>query len=399
MGGLAAATAFVRLGAHVRVFEKSSAPFTERGSSLGFCDVALWQALTGRRMIRRGQQASRSQGAFMYGDLWEFLAEGLEPGVISFGQHVLDLGDPQHPTVQGERYDLAVIADGGWSELRSRYFSSEERPTYAGFQGWRFKVPLSAVPGWNTEGEFSHASDFVIMMKIAKNNGEDWIMGGAAIAEPESEVTKPSAGWNRQADGMDVQGTPAWFMDYFRARFGYVRQGELVRVMEAAARTGKITPNPQYEFCASRVVQGALVLVGDSAHMGTPRTATGAHTAVLDGAALFNTFQPLLRADVGGKRGGWSELAARGLKLYEPAALHRAQGLYQRSLTTSLDVLPRGWTREDAVTPMTIERARSLSVLQLKNELYVRRVSLAGLKEKEDLVQALLTAARLVPQE
>ena len=72
MGGLAAATAFLRLGAIVRVFEKSPAPFSDRGSSLGFCAVDSWQRLTGRRMIRRGTHASRAQGAFLYGDLWAF---------------------------------------------------------------------------------------------------------------------------------------------------------------------------------------------------------------------------------------------------------------------------------------------------------------------------------------
>ena len=140
LGGLASAVAFSRLGAETKVFERSVEGFAGRGSSLGFCDVAMWERLTGKRMMRRGEQATRRQGAFMYGDLWQYLASSLKStDTIAYGAHVLDLGDPQQPTVNGERFDLVVIADGGWSELRSRYFT-EEKPTYAGFQVWRFKV-------------------------------------------------------------------------------------------------------------------------------------------------------------------------------------------------------------------------------------------------------------------
>ncbi len=258
------------------------------------------------------------------------------------------------------------------------------------------KVPLSAVPGWNSEGENYNGCDFCIMMKIAKDNGEDWIMGGVTFPQPESETKKPTVG-NRHADGMDLD-SPSWFLDHFRARLGHLRQGELLRVMEIAARLGKITPNPQYEFCAwGGVVRGALVLVGDAAHMGTPRTGAGAHTAVLDATALLHTFEPLLRQI--DKTTDFSKIVAQGLKLYEPGALERAQALYQRSLALSKDVLPEGWTREDAVIPMTVERAKALSVKQLKNELYVRRVNLTDqMKEKDDLVRALLIATKLAQE-
>ena len=100
IGGLATASVFHRLGASVRVFEKSPTSFEGRGGvrarrlragtrrtgrcaadlpcappgslsrapqSIGYCNVDLWQQVCGKQMLRRGRQASRAQGAFLYG--------------------------------------------------------------------------------------------------------------------------------------------------------------------------------------------------------------------------------------------------------------------------------------------------------------------------------------------
>lgn len=69
IAGLATATALLRLGIRVRVFELSPTPLSGKGGSLGFVDVPLWEQLKGARMMRRGTFASRQQGAFLYGDL------------------------------------------------------------------------------------------------------------------------------------------------------------------------------------------------------------------------------------------------------------------------------------------------------------------------------------------
>ena len=393
LGGLAAATAFVRLGAQVRVFEKGPASFEGRGASLGFVAVQLWEALTGRTMIRRGVQASRAQGAFLYGDLWTFLAKGLPAGTISYGVNVADLGeDASRPTIAGEAFDLAIVAEGTWSTLRSLYFGAEV-PTYAGWQAYRFRVPMDLVPGWQSEGEFSNGFYSTILMHIAKDDGSDWIMGGTSMACPESDVKRPALGLNRHAGGVELEdGTPEWFLNFYKEKFGRAAGGELYRAMEAAARHGKITANPQYEFAASKIVAGRIVLVGDAAHTAVPRTAAGAHTAVLDGMALLEAFEPALRA----ARGEWSAAAVeRGLRVYEPAALQRARGLYNRSIEVSRPVLPPGWTREAASTPLTAARAAAMNVAQLKAELLARRISIAGLAEKGDLLRALLDAAAL----
>ncbi len=55
----------------------------------------------------------------------------------------------------------------------------------------------------------------------------------------------------------------------------------------SGAGKGKITPQPLYEFMADKVVNGRLILMGDAAHMASPRTAAGAHTGILDAAGLL----------------------------------------------------------------------------------------------------------------
>ena len=97
-------------------------------------------------MIRRGVQASRAQGAFLYGDLWRFWYAALPKDTVRFGVEVSSLGeDPHQPTIEGERYDLAIVADGGWSSLRAKYFDPAT-PRYAGYEVWRFRVAREHVP-------------------------------------------------------------------------------------------------------------------------------------------------------------------------------------------------------------------------------------------------------------
>lgn len=174
-----------------------------------------------------------------------------------------------------------------------------------------------------------------------------------------------------------------------------------MRVIETILANGKVTPLPQYHFAAPRVVNKRVVLVGDAAHMGVPRTAVGAHTAVLDGMALLEAFYPIMKgagAD-GSDAGGWPSVVDRGLAAYNPGALQRARSLYERSVETSRPVLPAGWSVEASRTPLTRERVAALSVRELRAELAVRRVRVGDAPgaalEKADLVSALVAAAGL----
>lgn len=65
----------------------------------------------------------------------------------------------------------------------------------------------------------------------------------------------------------------------------------LVPLVEQIIENGELQPHPQYEFGnIHKVHNGRVVILGDAAHMASPRTASGAHTAVLDVFALHNAF-------------------------------------------------------------------------------------------------------------
>ena len=97
-------------------------------------------------MRRYDARAHRSQGAYFYGDLWNYLYSGLPQGSVRFGQEVTDLGeekDPLRPMVNGQRYDTVIVADGGWSRLRPLVTGDiKGQPEYAGYVIYRAKCSL-----------------------------------------------------------------------------------------------------------------------------------------------------------------------------------------------------------------------------------------------------------------
>eukprot|EP00961_Rhodomonas_salina_P191292 2581115-Rhodomonas_salina.2 len=177
LGGLAAANVFAQLpGFAVDVYERAASSFEDKGSGLGFVDVGLWQELRGVRMMRRGVQASRAQGAFFYGDLWKFLYQGLPSDTVHFGQRVENLGSnpSERPVIAGKEYDLVVAADGGWSGLRPLVTSS--MPVYAGYVVYRGMVDADLVPGFRAFGVFKNGIYDLIALPLTTDAGRDCIV-------------------------------------------------------------------------------------------------------------------------------------------------------------------------------------------------------------------------------
>lgn len=352
LGGLAAAHALQQTGWQVDVYERSNGPLHDKGAGLGFVHVPAWESLTGERrrrpMMRRGRRAHRGQGSFYYGDLWKYLYQGLwrddsetslpEP-TIHFGKTVTELQVPtgnkcdnnNHTVgVDGQTYDLVVVCDGGFSSLR-KYVVDDAEPEYAGYVVWRGSVEMNDLPRdfEIEEGVYKHGIYDTIVLKMAKDNGDDlWTMG-TFIATPQDEIHQY---WNKDRNGKsrhveedaDDDGNrrndkvPDWFLSHFQKHFANVPG--LVPLIQAMLEKGQITPHPQFEFGdVARVHRGRIVLLGDAAHMASPRTAVGAHTAILDALAL----RQALNARPDSVEGA--------LALYSSSGVERARELYHRT--------------------------------------------------------------------
>merc|ERR1711998_93001 len=249
------------------------------------------------------------------------------------------------PTIAGEEYDMAIIADGGWSTLRRKYFDSR-CPEYTGHQIIWASVDTAAVPGglgsfdsafgstemstYTAEGIYD-----AVVLEAPRCDGSSMYACGFFVATPEEEITRPESGDNRQVQATRAwTQVPEWFLPFIRKMFAKFADGDIVRFTEAAASHGKIAPNPVFEYAAQKTVAGRVVLLGDAAHLSTPWTAAGAHTAILDAVALFQALSSA--GDVG-----------RALAAYDEGAIKRASRLLRQSQACSRRLIP--WRGKRAV--------------------------------------------------
>merc|ERR1711998_84694 len=153
---------------------------------------------------------------------------------------------------------------------------------------------------------------------------------------------RPERGANRHVDASRAEGTPDWFLPFVRKYFGHIDDGEIVHCCEAAARKGKITPTPVFEFAASQTVAGRIVVVGDAAHLCSPRTAQGAHTTALDAEGLWEAFAGARSID-------------HALRVYNEDGTQRAAGLFKQSRMLSRMLTPKEG-KHAAQSPATLVR-------------------------------------------
>ena len=102
------------------VFEAFSSGFQNRGGALGSVDLKLLQTISPTGTV---QKHIRNHVHF-YGDLWEYLYEGLPISSVKFG---IDIQEIRHPEslkpallIEGkhQEFDLIIGADGGKSTIR-----------------------------------------------------------------------------------------------------------------------------------------------------------------------------------------------------------------------------------------------------------------------------------------
>lgn len=143
-------------------------------------------------------------------------------------------------------FDIIIGADGGGG-AKIRPVVTQRQPVYSGYTAWRGLVPMHGIDGqlWNC---------------------------GVCMAMPRAQVSAPTR--NRQVGAARTY-IPEWFVPLTRALFG-VRSA---RFWSDCVKHGKVTPHPIWEFAADSTVAGRVVLLGDAAHLSSPRT--GARAQVL----------------------------------------------------------------------------------------------------------------------
>jgi 2-polyprenyl-6-methoxyphenol hydroxylase-like FAD-dependent oxidoreductase len=131
-----------------------------------------------------------------------------------------------------------------------------------------------------------------------------------------------------------MKSVPEWFVPFIRNFFG----ARNAKFWQQCSQRGKVSPHPVWEFAADRVVAGRIVLLGDAAHMASPRTGAGAYTAMCDAVVLGEALQH-------------EETLAGALRKYNSNTVQRGKQLYQRSREAAMLFAPVNCV---PVSPLTL---------------------------------------------
>ena len=315
LGGLSVANVLHRLGAQVEVFEYFPHGFHDRGGALGAVDISLLHQIRGNAGPR-SRPPIRRHGHF-YGDLWQYLAEGIPEDTVRFGVDVKEIVDSASQTprleIAGEErgFDLVVGADGGKSTIR-RYVTNAV-PEYSGYNLWRGLVPVEGIPGPPSGARTIDGVRYETLgFPFINGHGIAMWNCGVYMMTPKSEVAAPAR--NRQVTSSLTGTVPDWFIPVIRALFGVGN----ATFWQACVANGKVSGHPVWEFVADTVVNQRIMLLGDAAHMASPRTGAGAYTAMVDAVTLGAALQRSSTID-------------EALQFYNDDTVERGRRLWKRS--------------------------------------------------------------------
>jgi 2-polyprenyl-6-methoxyphenol hydroxylase-like FAD-dependent oxidoreductase len=353
LGGLSAANVLHRLGCKVQVFEAFGTGFHKRGGALGSVDVSLLQEIRGddnnnSSSYTNGSNQFRSHGHY-YGHLWQFLYEGLPKDAVHFNSHIVGIEDSStlRPTLKtrtttrkesngmdesfsiltSNSFDLIIGADGGKSVVRE--FVTDKVPTYAGYTLFRGLCSTDGVSGPPSGSRTINGIRYETLGFPVKTSELDTMWNcGVYMAMPEALVERP--GTNRQVSERVMKEVPAWFVPFVRTVLGPTN----AKFWEECSKVGKVTPHAVWEFAADRVVNRRIMLLGDAAHMASPRTGAGAYTAMVDAVILGQAFQK-------------SDSITDALERYNQNTVKRGKQLYRSSRQSARSFAPL----PDARTP------------------------------------------------
>ncbi|KAJ1490424.1 hypothetical protein T484DRAFT_1935015 [Baffinella frigidus] len=305
IGGLSCARALLDLGATVRVVERYPRGFSTRGSAISADEKLLLE------ITHHNEPPPRLEGggAYFYGDLWAYLHSSLPPDTVRFGieiSEILDAGTLKPALmVHGEReeFDLILCADGGWSHLRK--YVTNMQPRYAGYVLWRGRCDLVHAPGFKSWGAFRNGNVTTTAYAVRgpppsqKCRSGVYLQMGVYIAQPEAEITRPTRGANCRVTVQRAK-APSWFLPLMEKLFVHEAGGDLVRRWRKIVKDDLCEAHPVFELVCERVVAGQVVLVGDAAHLSSPNTSAGGHTAMLDAFFLRETLRRTITLHDGG---------------------------------------------------------------------------------------------------
>jgi 2-polyprenyl-6-methoxyphenol hydroxylase-like FAD-dependent oxidoreductase len=352
LGGLSVANVLNRLsGMTVEIFESFEQGFHFRGGALGGVDVDLVHRLRGTSSTSSSKEASykhiRNHGHF-YGDLWSYFYEAIPSDKVHFGTTVdrIEETETSRPTLvyyasavsstcsttkveQRRQFDLIIGADGGKSVVRP--FVTEQRPTYAGYTLFRGLCPVAGIPG--PPSGHAKVEDFTYQtlgfpVQLLADGGKHWNCG-VYMAMPEEHVAAPTR--NRQVT-TNISRVPEWFVPFVRTIFGEDNGS----FWEACVKHGKVSPHPVWEMKADTVVNHRVVLLGDAAHMASPRTGAGAYTAMIDAEVLGKVLEKV------GSFEDQDEAIDKALGEYNHDTVRRGEELYKQSRAAASYFAPRG---------------------------------------------------------
>jgi len=346
IGGLSAANVLHRLGFEVTVFEAFSEGFNNRGGALGSVDIQLLQTILPTGTI---QKRIGNHGHF-YGDLWQYLYEGLPKYSVKFGVDIQEILNPESlkPTLKTEgkrqEFDLIIGADGGKSTIRK--YVTDATSQYAGYTLWRTLLSTVKI-GYPPNGRktINDTRYETLGFPFIGANQESLWNFGVYMAMPESEVEKPTR--NRQVSTQNFKQIPDWFLPFIDHLF----DKPTLKFWETAVQYGKVSPHAVWEFVADKVVQNRILLLGDAAHMASPRTGAGAYSAMEDSVVLENAF----------KQGQNIE---ESLKLYNQNTVYRGLELYNRSRISASYFAPGN--RKIVSPKLLVERFQNQQTLEME---------------------------------
>jgi len=357
MAGLFAGALLQQAGHQVRIFERSQSGLEGRGAGLvaqqevftllhrlGLDHVAEIGVVAKERITldQRGDVFYRDphpQMQVSWDRLYTAVRSLVGDDVYNLGRAVLGASDDaQSLTMElddGTRVaaDLVIGADGIGSAIRHQIVPADSGPRYAGYVAWRALVPEKALP----QAARAALSDRFAFYHMPGGQALGYTVSGTD-GQTEPGQRRYNAVWYRRDNDLAATLTDAaGSVHRYSLPPGAVSEHARTALVTAAqallpppfAAVFNAEPHPFvqaiFDMETPRMVDGKIVLIGDSAFVARPHTAMGVAKAAGDAVALARAVAE------GATAAAWSAFE------HDRLAVGRSVLAYGRRLGASLD--------------------------------------------------------------